>query len=234
LTNYVVCLKWGTKYSAEYVNKLHAMVERNLTIDHEFVCFTEDSSGISPEIRVEPLSLIKGASGWWYKPMFFDPNFLLEGTILFLDLDIIVFDNIDKLLKISPGKFFIIQDFNRCRFKGFKKFNSSIFRLETGQHSHVYTNFIEDSAKICKRFLGDQEWMYYQIETNYEYWPTEWIQSYKWEMRGNPKLGNGPRDQRDFLTPGNPKVGPGTSIAVFHGSPNPHVCKDPWVQKNWG
>ena len=40
--NYVVCLKWGNKYSAEYVNKLYSMVKRNLTIDYEFVCFTEN------------------------------------------------------------------------------------------------------------------------------------------------------------------------------------------------
>ena len=95
--NYVVCLKYGDKYSAEYVNKLYSMVKRNLTVPFEFVCFTEDATNIDPDIRIEPIPLISGVTGWWYKPMFFNPNIALRGTILFFDLDVIVFRNIDYL-----------------------------------------------------------------------------------------------------------------------------------------
>ena len=31
-TNYIICMKWGTKYGAEYVNRLYNMVKRNLTL----------------------------------------------------------------------------------------------------------------------------------------------------------------------------------------------------------
>ena len=44
--NYVVCLKYGDKYSADYVNKLYNGVKRNLTVPFEFVCYTEDPKGI--------------------------------------------------------------------------------------------------------------------------------------------------------------------------------------------
>jgi hypothetical protein len=76
--NYVVCLKYGNKYSAEYVNKLYSMVKRNLTIPFEFVCFTENSEGIDSEIRIESLKVQSGITGWWYKPMFFDKQFPLR------------------------------------------------------------------------------------------------------------------------------------------------------------
>ena len=32
--NFIVCLKHGTKYSSEYVNKLYNMVKRHCTIPH--------------------------------------------------------------------------------------------------------------------------------------------------------------------------------------------------------
>lgn len=230
--NYVVCLKYGDKYSAEYVNRLYNMVKRNLTITYEFVCFTENSKGIDPHIRIEPLPGLP-VTGWWFKPMFFNPKLGLRGTLLFLDLDIVIFRNIDSLFTYKPEKFCIIRDFNRYAIKNYDKFNSSVFRLNTGQHSHVYNDFIKDPKGISKRHFGDQDWIRHCIKNDFEYWPDEWIQSYKWEMRGKPRVDNKPRGQRDFLTPGNPTIKDTTNIAVFHGDPNPHNCKDPWVVDNW-
>jgi hypothetical protein len=232
--NYVVCLKYGNKYSAEYVNKLYSMVKRNLTVPFEFVCYTEDSSDIDSDIRVEPIQIIPGVSGWWYKPMFFNPNLGLKGTILFFDLDVIIFNNIDNLFSYEAGKFCIIRDFNRHVIKNYNKFNSSIFRLTTNMHQHVYTDFIKNPNAQIKRFQGDQDWLRASIkEGTYTYWPDEWIQSYKWEMRNKPRFDNSPRGQRDFETTGDPVIKDETSVAVFHGDPNPHNCKDQWVINNW-
>jgi len=231
--NYVVCLKYGNKYSAEYVNKLYSMVKRNLTIPFEFVCFTEDSTDINPDVIIKDLPLNPNLTGWWYKPLFFNPNLGLNGTILFLDLDMIIFKNIDMLFTHLPGKFLIIRDFNRHIIKNYNKFNSSIFRLNTGQHRQVYQNFIKDINTAVRRYHGDQDWIRANIQTDYSFWPDEWIQSYKWEMRGKPKFNNEPRGQRDFEVNGDPTIKEETAIAVFHGDPNPHNCKDKWVIDNW-
>ena len=72
--NYVVCLNWGDKYGPEYVNKLYRMVQRNLSINHEFICYTENPAGLDQGIRVIDLELMQGIEGWWYKPMFFNPS----------------------------------------------------------------------------------------------------------------------------------------------------------------
>ena len=209
------------------------MVERNLTIPHEFICFTEDPKGIAEGITVKPLSLLAGVQGWWYKPLFFNPNLGLEGTILFLDLDLIIFRNIDNLFTFSPGKFCIIRDFNRYAIKNYQKFNSSVFRLTTGQHSQVYTDFISRPSSVISKFHGDQDWLYHSIKSNFAYWPDDWIQSYKWEMRRKPPMTTGPDGKRNFKEAGDPIIKPDTSIAVFHGDPNPHNCIDPWCQENW-
>lgn len=230
--NYVVCLKYGDKYPSEYVNKLHSMVSRNLTVPYEFVCFTENKNGINPNIRIEPLQVRSDVQGWWYKSMFFDKNFCLKGTILFLDLDVIIFKNIDKLFHFAPKNFCIIRDFTRSQIKDWKKFNSSVFRLETGQHHHVYENFMKDPKSISRRFHGDQDWIYDQIRKNYALWPDEWIQSYKWEMRKRAPTHriNG---IRNFLKPAEPEILSETCVAVFHGEPNPHNCVDDWCKRNW-
>ena len=230
---YVVCLKWGDKYGPEYVNKLYRMVQRNLSINHEFICYTENPAGLDQGIRVIDLQLMAGIEGWWYKPMFFNPSLGLDGVILFLDLDMIIFKNIDKLFSYKPGEFVIIQDFNRHVVRHYDKFNSSIFRINTGQHAEVYHQYMADKNNISRRFQGDQDWIRHVIKNDYNYWPVDWIQSYKWEMRGKPQMTGGPRGTRDFVTKGEPKILDETCIAVFHGDPNPHFCKDDWVQESW-
>jgi hypothetical protein len=230
--NSIACLKHGNKYSAEYVNVLYNMVSRYLTVEHEFVCFTEDSKGINPEIRIEPLPKMP-VQGWWYKPMFFNPELGIKGTIVFLDLDIIIFRNIDWLFTYKPTEFCIIRDFNRRNSPNLIKMNSSIFRIETGQHRHVYDNFINDPVRNSRKFHGDQDWIFAQTKNNkYQFWPDSYIQSYKWEMRKGAKVVV-TNSRRNFEEIGEPAVLPDTSIAVFHGEPNPHTCADAWCIQHW-
>jgi hypothetical protein len=230
--NYVVCLKHGDKYGPEYVNRLYNMVNRNITTDYEFVCFTENDSGVNKNIRIEPLPRLPNVKGWWYKPMFFNPGIGLDGNILFMDLDVIVFNNIDDLFLHKPEKFCIIRDFNRYVIKNYKKFNSSVFRLTVGDQSHVYEKFIKNPDAIMKKFRGDQDYFYSEI-TNFEYWDDEWIRSYKWEMRGNPTMITDKYGNKNFKNIANPVITPGNKIAVFHGHPNPGDCADPWVKEHW-
>ncbi len=56
----VICVKWGTKYDAEYVNKLYrALLRHSGKISFRFICLTEDPSDLSDEIKTFPLE-----QGW--------------------------------------------------------------------------------------------------------------------------------------------------------------------------
>ena len=235
MKNYVVCLKHGSKYSSEYVNKLYNMCKRHLTVPFEFVCFTDDLRGIDSNIKTITLKQI-GVSGWWYKPMFFDKNFPLDGTLLYMDLDIVICGNIDHLFTYNPDKFCIIRDFNRSLRSDWNRMNSSVFRLKSCSMGYVYDEFMKDHGMNMRRFHGDQDWIYEMVgprKQDWSFWPDDWILSYKWEMRDRNdlvKLQNQPRNFRDKK---DPKLLPRTCIAVFHGEPHPHQCEDNWVKENW-
>ena len=91
----VLCIKWGTKYGAEYVNKLRSMVGRHLGRPFRFVCLTDDTEGITPGIECRPIPAMQlGGSPWyagWRKLAVFAPELHdLEGRVLFFDLDVVI------------------------------------------------------------------------------------------------------------------------------------------------
>ena len=152
-----------------------------------------------------------------------------------MDLDVIVFRNIDKLFSFKEGKFCVIRDFNRSANPQWQKFNSSVVRWQIGQHPQIYNDFIKTAPTQVRRFHGDQDWIYECLVSHrhlWTFWPDEWIRSYKWEMRDRSDLER-ISGSRNFRNKAQPKVLPKTNVAVFHGEPHPHQVEDDWVKENW-
>ena len=139
--NHILCVKWGNKYISEYVNVLKSMIARHTTVPYEFHCMTENKTGLHNDVNVIPLPKGDHIKTWWSKLAMFQNDIGIKGTILYLDLDVIVFRNIDELFKYNPGKFMIIRDFNRCRVKDWKQSNSSIMRWDTGTMNYLWNDF---------------------------------------------------------------------------------------------
>jgi hypothetical protein len=184
------------------------------------VCITEDKTGLNSNIKVIDLEQRDNIDGWWYKPMIFNPGLDLEGSILFLDLDVIVFNNVDKLFDYDPSKFCIIKDFYAKR-KNKSGMNSSCFKFNHNTNTQVYYDFIKNPEPIIKTMHGDQDWIQTKISENYSYWPEKWIMSFKWEMITNGDLKSKPLYDKD------------TCIAVFHGEPKPSTTANNWCKENW-
>ena len=99
---HILCMKWGTKYGPHYVNRLYAMVRRHLSGDFNFVCLTDDPTGVRPEVQCLPIpplaiELAPGQrDGAWKKLTTFEADLHgLKGTALFLDLDVVVVGPLD-------------------------------------------------------------------------------------------------------------------------------------------
>ena len=233
----VICLKHGQKYNADYVNKLYNMVSRNITVPFKMHCITEDRDGINPNVNIIPLPKIpqdQNVNGWWYKPYIYSKDLPVEGTILYMDLDVVITANIDKLFTYNPGKFCVIRDFTRVMRPNWPKFNSSIMRFEKGQLDMVYTKFEKNAQNIMKRFFGDQDYLFDEMQNNATLWPDNWIMSWKWEIRKSKQFApNGRRGERKLAVKEDVYPPESCCIAVFHGDPNPHNCEDPFIVDNW-
>jgi len=229
----ILCLKHGTKYSATYVNTLYNMCKRNCTLDFDFVCLTDDPKGIDSNIKI--LGLPDYLSGWWCKPYIFSNELDLSGTILYMDLDVVLSGNIDKLFAYQPGHWCTIKDFTRVMRSNWKKYNSSIIRFTPGQLDFVWENFKKDRIAIQRKFFGDQDYLY-DITANKKaamLYPDSWIQSWKWEVRKSKELQPGKKGFRKlkYVEDVVPRIE--CCVCVFHGDPNPEHCEDPWVIDNW-
>lgn len=230
---HVLCLKHGTKYSADYVNKLYNMIKRNCTLDFDFWCLTENKKDINPEVKILPLP--SGLTGWWCKPYIFSEELPIDGVILYIDLDVVISGNIDKLFTYQSDHWCTVRDFTRAMRPKWQRYNSSVVRFKKGQLHHVWEGFNKDKQNIQRKFFGDQDWLYEATQkTQAALYPDSWILSWKWEVRHSKEFApGGMKGHKKFKTIEHVTPRVECCICVFHGDPNPHNCEDPWVVKNW-
>ena len=220
------CVCYGDKYPVEYVQKLYNMVQRNITLDHKFIVFTDlvkihkQVEG-NIEFRKFP---VDDLNGWWNKMQLFHPNSNLDGTTLYMDLDVVITDNIDCFFTYKPEADFVgMNDFNPTT----KQWNSSIMKFKNDKlHGKLWHKFMDDRPNLLRRFAGDQNLIsdFIKETPGCESYPDSWTQSYKWyDRKGN-------RYSRSAMT----YEHNGESIVtVFHGQPNPHQSDQEWVKKAW-
>ena len=140
----VVCLKWGHKFSSEYVNNLFSGIERNSTVPFKFHCFTDNDSGILENITCHKLPDLD-ITGWWYKLWLFsnDMPFKLGDRIMFFDLDTLVTGNIDDILEYDcPYDLTGLRNFFYP-----DKFASGLLMWRHGTQTQVWTEFLSEPRK---------------------------------------------------------------------------------------
>lgn len=247
----ILCIKWGTKYGSQYVNRLYRGVARNIAGPFRFVCLTEDSSGIERGVEVYPLPVTpfdeeafdsrKGGETW-RKVGLLQPGLAdLSGDTLFLDLDIVITGSIDPFFDYHPGQFCVIQDWleRRRRFlpgRDGRVGNTSVFRFSPERHRIAYDRFVEDQYKVLNSFRIEQQYMSAALKDDMEFWPHEWVCSFKRSCRPLFPLNH-------FVTPRQPEA---MRILVFHGFPLPDqaiagyrggllksTLPAPWIESYW-
>tara|TARA_B100001057_G_scaffold446038_1_gene484204 strand:- start:733 stop:1416 length:684 start_codon:yes stop_codon:yes gene_type:complete len=221
-----VCVCTGDKYTPKYVNTLYNMVMRHST-DVKFHVIT-DSVKAGFDENITQIAVTPLYKSWWNKVHMFRDDIGLEGTVIFMDLDVVILKNIDHLWEFEGDAFVIIQDFNRCRIKNYHVRNSSVMKFHAGNEVDMWHKFNADPGKIQSSYQGDQN--YVTAERKHCcIWPYEWIMSYKWELglmkedqrRPNDKIRNSAIPQE-------------CCVAVFHGKPDPgDIKQDPVIIENW-
>ncbi|MEH6524013.1 hypothetical protein [Sulfitobacter sp.] len=226
----ILTMKWGTLYGPEYVNNLARGVARHLSRPHRFICFTDDTSDLIPGIETYPLPKLGLPDGLgdtrWQKLALFAPElFDLKGTALFLDLDLVILDDLEVFFN-DDAPFRIIRDDTLFRAKPLRALNpkrdsflasvgnSSVFRYEIGAHSYILENFVAAPEVATAQFQISQQYQTAQLAENgnLNYWPEEWCVSFK-----NRCV---PRGIKSYFA--DPTLPNGAHIVVFAGSPKMH------------
>jgi hypothetical protein len=250
----VLCIKWGSLYGSEHVNRLMRGVSRNLNYPFRFICFTDDVDGLDPSIEVFPLPKVELPQGnddkrWTKLGLLGGDLYGLSGTALFLDLDLVIVGPLEPFFD-HPGDVVMIRDMDLFRSKPLrilnpkrKRFldcvgNSSVFRIEIGAHSDVLDCFIQNPLAAQRDFKISQQFMSHRLllKRALTYWPTEWCVSFK-----NHCV---PRYLSSYFK--NPSIPEGARIVVFAGIPKMDDVLDgkgsrwyrrigdvSWLQSNW-
>jgi len=95
----VVCWRWGTRYSVNFVNRLAAMLSRHLHLPYRFFCITDDPAGLDPGISPIAIWPANGL-GRARRLRIFDPSLreLFGSRILQLDIDCILTADVTALV----------------------------------------------------------------------------------------------------------------------------------------
>ena len=228
----ILTMKWGTLYGPEYVNNLAEGLRRHLARPHRFICFTDDATGLEAGIEALPLPDLGLPPGHkdsrWRKLALFRRDLAdrqgaaLQGTALFLDLDLVVMASLDPFFDL-PGDFFIIRDDDLFRAKPLRRVNaardaflhsvgnSSVFRYRIGDHAYILDAFLADPSAATARFEISQQFQSAQLAQHghLHYWPKGWCVSFKNDCV--------PRGLKSYLH--DPALPAGARIVVFAGNP---------------
>ena len=227
----VLCVRFGNKYGREYVERLRNMVARHMTIPYEFACLTDDHHSIEG-VRTIYQHNAGYQRGWWHKVHMFDPTLPLNKRVIFFDLDVVIHNNIDKLATTFSNEFLGIHDFNRKFHANWHSMNSSVLAWNHSSQSIIWDEFKKNPLE-AQRLPGDQDWIWKLSKGHMKFWPRDWIQSYKWEIRSKEQLTmvNGRRVFKEVDH--SIEVHPDCCVTVFHGDPKPEDVKDKFVVDNW-
>ena len=228
------CVIHGDAYDWSYVDRLYNMLNRHITPGIRLHVYTEEDRPVpSPMIKHTLTDWgLKGPKlAWWYKMQLFNPEHF-KGPLLYFDLDTVVVDNLDWLVKLPTNNFWAVRDFKRLWNPAFYGINSSVMYWDTTQFESVWKQFCrENFDTVIAGYHGDQDYITAVIPDSYcKFLPIERVKSWRWECLD----GGYDFKKRRFLQPNTGTNPPQTaSILVFHGNPKPDKITDSYVQSHW-
>lgn len=220
-------MKWGTAYGAKDVNILYAMVARNLSGAFQLTCFTDDFTGIRPEVNCLPMpplgcEIPADVPGKWPKVALWTKDLAgMTGVALFIDLDSVIVANIDAYFEYGdPHDVITARNWlNRLN----KSAQTSVFRFPIGGHSYMLENLQADSAAVSRKFQYEQNYVTHNIRGGVKFWPEPWTRHFRVHCMGAWPL----RYLRPPIIPKNAK------IITFPGLPGPaDAMLGRWTEKS--
>lgn len=224
ITN-VTCIKWGTLFGPEYVNRLYSGVRRNLPGPVRFICMTEHSEGLHPDVEVLALPVepfhsemsaalaVANRQGAMRKVSLFKSGLIdnLEGPVLGFDLDVVITGDLTPILELEPGKVAMRHDWVEAR-RGRPTGHGSVFRYDPARHGYLYdelaanpTTEVEVARGSEQRYTSTKA----QARNDFTYIPNDLVVSFKHDCLDLPPM--------NWVRPA--KLTDNARVVCFHGRP---------------
>ena len=218
----IVCVKWGDKYSAEYVNKLYSMVLKNSCGQpFNFYCYTENSTDIRKEVNI--VKIKTDLTHWWLK---LDLLKLFDrGTNILFDLDLVILNPLERLFSVKTRTVSVLYSqwkegyiLPRATERFPTLYNSSVMKWQDDQGLEIYDYFQKNKEMILFKYQGIDRYLFNE-PVQVDLLPTSIAYSY-WQ---------GARYSKD-TTP--EKLRNDYEVCILnHGSKQQEI--DSWVKNYW-
>ena len=114
----IICMKWGSRYGPEFVNRLYASIKRPTRKTTKIYCFTDNLNNINENVICKPLPKINlpsviSSTPWRKLSIWQFPLYDLTGDVLFLDLDLVITGNLDRFFDYKPGHYCVIENWTQ-------------------------------------------------------------------------------------------------------------------------
>ncbi len=228
-TKQIICINWGTKYGAPFINRLYGMVARHTSPPFRFVCFTDSSAGVRPEVECQPLppldcELPTGSPGIWQKARLWGPRLGdLQGPVLFLDLDLVITGSLDSFFDYgNPDEVILSQNqiWSLGRFGQSERLGqTSVFRFPVGKLQPLQERFMKDPQGTADRYRFEQRFVTSSAPGGVKLFPKRWVRHFRQNcVRPFPL---------NFFLP--PRLPSDARIVIFPGGVHPtHVIEGRW------
>lgn len=217
-----VFVRGNYPYTLEYVVRLERMVRKHLQRPFRFVCLTDRSPAVrAAGIEAIPIAKLQVDQAYWHKVHLFRVASEWVGRVLFLDLDVLVVDDLLPIVDY-PATFAICED-EMAREKPavdmdsagrqiLRRFNASVIAWNAGAAQHLWNNW---TPAVAKRLQGDQDWYAEQM-------PDAAAMPYTWFPRLSRLTG--------------PPPFPMDTKVVLAKKPKNHLAAQqyPWFAPLWG
>lgn len=240
----VVCMKWGSRYGPDYVNRLLSMIRRHSRRATRLVCYTDNASGIDPVVEAHdlpPITLPERVR-WtpWRKISLWSPELPgLTGDALYLDLDLLITGPLDDFFDHAPGRLGIIRNWTADGARGIG--NTSAFRFHVGSAPHLLARIESEPETVLGRHNNEQIYVSRESGLDKAFWPESWCLSFKhsllppWPMNflQAPEL---PETARIVAFTGKPDIDEaleGRWPAPWYKRIYKHVRRTPWIAEHW-
>ena len=211
----IVCINWGTKYGAPYINRLYEMVRANITPPFRFVAFTDTRDGVHPDVDCFDLPEMPGfmpenTIGQWPKSRLWAAELGdLTGPFLFVDLDVTITGSLDAFFEYGEAQDVILA---RNAAKPLQKLGqTSIYRMPVGALAPLQDLFAQDPQAVADKYRFEQHFVTKNAPGGVKFWPKDWVRHYRIECIPRFPLNY-------FMDPKPPK---GTRVVIFAGALNP-------------